>query len=223
MAWLGALTAALVLLGPPYFDTRFLIPIWPVLAVELGTRLAAVRVRLRLVQRALVGIGLAASVLAASTSLARVPLAPTYWRAAGLIDDLVREHGISTLVNVGNSAAWNVCKTGLINELREHPENCFVLHDLTKLPDDRSRSLLKKAGAIVVLDRALIPPALRQSSPGLNRGYDALVNTLATDPSFSRVALRETVGLPHLSVYVRREPLKAAQDTSKNAGGNSRY
>ena len=142
MAWLGFVTAALILLVPPYFDSRFLIPIWPVLAVELGTRLAAFSPRLGLAPKAVVGLGLSASIIAAAMTVARVPIVPTYWHAALLIDDLVRQHGASTVVNVGNSSAWNVCKTGLINELRDRPENCFVLHDLTKLADDHSRRLL---------------------------------------------------------------------------------
>ena len=223
MAWLGFVTAALILLVPPYFDSRFLIPIWPVLAVELGTRLAAFSPRLGLAPKAVVGLGLSASIIAAAITVARVPIVPTYWHAALLIDDLVRQHGASTVVNVGNSSAWNVCKTGLINELRDQPENCFVLHDLTKLADDRSRRLLSRADAILVLDRSEIPQSLRASSPGLNRGYDTLVASLETDPRFSRVAPPTTIGLPHLSVYVRREPLDHARETPKNQDGNGRY
>jgi 4-amino-4-deoxy-L-arabinose transferase-like glycosyltransferase len=36
MAWLGAGIAGIILLYPTYFDTRFLLPIWPVLAVAMG-------------------------------------------------------------------------------------------------------------------------------------------------------------------------------------------
>ena len=38
---------------------------------------------------------------------------------------------MASLANVGNIADWNVCKTGLINELRDNPNDCFVLHDLS--------------------------------------------------------------------------------------------
>jgi Dolichyl-phosphate-mannose-protein mannosyltransferase len=223
MACLGALTAAAILLVPPYFDTRFLIPIWPVLAVELGSLLASFSTRLPLLPKGLLGLGLTCSMLAASNSLARVPLAPTYWHAAGLIDELVSTYGISTLVNVGNCSAWNVCKTGLINELRDHPANCFVLHDLTQLADGRSRRLLSRADAIVVLDRSEIPRSLVQSSPGLNRGYDTLVQSLEADPRFFRPTTRTTSGLPHLAVYIRRQPLDQARETPKNPASNSRY
>ena len=94
--------------------------------------------RLDAVPKVLVGFGLAASVLAACVNVAREPVNPTYWKTAGLIDDLVGRFGISNLVNVGNRASWNVCKTGLINELRAEPGNCFVLHDMTKLSADRA-------------------------------------------------------------------------------------
>ena len=69
---------------------------------------------------------------ASAVAVAREPLFPTYWKTTGLIDELVDRFGVSNLVNVGNCAAWNVCKTGLMNELRHDPGSCFVLHDLTK-------------------------------------------------------------------------------------------
>ena len=85
-------------------------------------------------RRSLVGLGFAGSLVCSTAAVAREPLFPTYWKTTGLIDDLVNRFGVSNLVNVGNCAAWNVCKTGLMNELRDEPGNCFVLHDLTKVP-----------------------------------------------------------------------------------------
>jgi Dolichyl-phosphate-mannose-protein mannosyltransferase len=223
MAWLSALAAAAILLYPPYFDSRFLVPIWPVLAVAIGTTLAAFSIRLHFLPRAIVGFGLACSMASASTGLAVVPQVVTYWHATELIDELVTQHGVSTLVNLGNSSAWNVCKTGLINELRDQPENCFVLHDLTKLAGDRAGRLLTRADAVVVLDRSEIPQSLRDSSPGLNRGYETLIERLASDPRFCRIRPRQTIALPQLTIYVRRTPLDQARETPKSRGVNDRY
>ena len=93
-------------------------------------------------------------VVSAAFSVARAPAITTYWNTAALIDDLVREYGISTLGNVGNCAEWNVCKTGLTNELRDQPASCFVLHDLTKLRPDDARRHLAQFDAVVVLGPA---------------------------------------------------------------------
>jgi len=215
MAWLGAGTGAVILLCPSYFDSRFLLPIWPALAVDLGTRLRAMLIRLDFTPKVLVGLGLTASVLAAAVMVAREPFNPTYWRTAGLIDDLVGRYGITNLVNMGNCASWNVCKTGLINELREKPGDCFVLHDLTKLSADRAHQRLSRADAVVVLGRSDLAESILRSSPGLNRGYGAMVESLDTDPRFSLVALPAMSGLPHLRVYVRKGRLEAVGHTSK--------
>ena len=52
----GAGTAAAILLCPSYFDARFLLPIWPVLAVDLGTRLRSLAEPARSVPKVLVGL-----------------------------------------------------------------------------------------------------------------------------------------------------------------------
>ena len=43
------------------------------------------------------------------------------WGAKRLIDDLVAHHQVAMIGNVGNCGDWNVCKTGLVNELRATP------------------------------------------------------------------------------------------------------
>ena len=132
MAWLGAGIAAAVLLYPAYFDTRFLLPIWPVLAVAIGECLHRSAIRLAAIPKTLVGLGFAGSLLLALLTVVREPSFTTYWETTGMIDELVERYGVSNLLNVGNCAAWNVCKTGLMNELRDDPGSCFVLHDLTQ-------------------------------------------------------------------------------------------
>ena len=123
--------ATAVLMVPSYFDTRFLLPLWPAVSVALGGPTARLVASLGFVPRMLAGAGLAASVSISAIGLAREHVAPTHWSAARLIDRLVSRHGVSSLANVGNIETWNVCKTGLINELRSNPADCFVLHDLS--------------------------------------------------------------------------------------------
>ena len=110
--------ATVVLMVPSYFDTRFLLPLWPAVSVALGGPIARLVAGLGFVPRALAGAALAASVSISAIGLAREPVAPTHWSAARLIDQLVSRHGVSSLATVGNIETWNVCKTGLINELR---------------------------------------------------------------------------------------------------------
>jgi hypothetical protein len=215
MAWLGAGIAAVSLLLPAYFDTRFLLPIWPVLAVALGTGVSLQLTKLRAIPRSLIGIGFVVSIACATVAVIREPLFPTYWKTTAFIDDLVTRFGVSNLLNVGNCAGWNVCKTGLMNELRDEPGNCFVLHDLTKAADARAKQLLKQADAVVVLGRSDLSDAVLQVAPGLNRGYQGLVRSLMADPEFLLMPITATEGLPELSVFVRQNRLDQARKILK--------
>jgi hypothetical protein len=205
MAWLGGGIAAAPLLFTSYFDPRFLLPIWPVFAVAIGTCLSLRMPLASAVTRSLCGAGLAASVVCAMVAVAREPIFPTYWKTTALIDDLVRNRGVSNLLNVGNCAGWNVCKTGLMNELRDDPGNCFVLHDLTKLSEPRARQLLKQGDGVIVLGRADLTDAVLQVAPGLNRGYGQLIESLHENPDFVEVPMAASQGLPELSVFVRSD------------------
>ena len=122
--------AVTILMIPPYFDSRFLLPLWPSTAVVLsgGSPIPRPAWSPRMAVRA---AGLAVSVALSVLFLVNEPVSNTSWRAQGLIDSSVSRYGITTLANVGNIAHWNVCKTGLINELRDRPGDCFVLHDLS--------------------------------------------------------------------------------------------
>ncbi len=213
MAALGAGIAAAILLYPTYFDTRFLLPIWPVVAVAISSWLCVQVTRIPFVSRSILGLGLAVSVACAGATAAGGSAFPTYWKTTALIDDLVIRYGVRTLVNVGNCPGWNVCKTGLMNELREDPESCFVLHDLTRASGPRADRLLNRADAVVVLGRSDLSDAALQISPGLNRGYLALLERLNDDSSFSRVTMPATDGLPELLVYLR--PSRIAQNREK--------
>ena len=208
--------AAAVLFYPTYFDSRFLLPIWPVLAVGIGLSLFSAANGLAAIPRIAIGVGLAGSLLLASISVVREPNFATYWGTTELIDELVNRYGVSNLVNVGNCEAWNVCKTGLMNELREKPGSCFVLHDLTRAGEGRAERLLEQADAVVVLGRSDLSEAVMQVVPGLNRGYGAAVENLGRNPAFRQVPLQTTRGLPVVSVFVRRTEFGQAGESSKS-------
>ena len=222
MAWLGAGTGAAVLLFPSYFDPRFLLPIWPVVAIELGRRFDFMMTSFHAFPRCLVSGGLAASVLLACAAVVRQPSTPTYWQTASLIDHLVSQYGVATLGNVGNCIEWNVCKTGLINELRDKPADCFVLHDLTKLPPERVRQVLTRFDAVVVLRRTDLPERLFDFSAGLNRSYGAVVENVTQDPQFVLIPTPPGGGLPHLSVYVKGSKLGQTEQSPRTYAGNHR-
>jgi 4-amino-4-deoxy-L-arabinose transferase-like glycosyltransferase len=216
MTWLGAGTSAAALLVPSYFDPRFLLPIWPLVAIELGRRFEAILLRFHAFPRCLVSGGLAASVLLACAPIVRQPTIPTYWQAASLIDHLVSQYGVATLANVGNCIEWNVCKTGLINELRDKPADCFVLRDLTNLPPERIRHVLSRFDAVVVLEQTDLLE--RQSSllPGLNGSYRKVVDNVTEDPQFVLVPAPAGIGgLPHLSVYVKETKLGQTERSAR--------
>ncbi len=220
MAWLGFGTSAVVLLYPSYFDPRFLLPIWPVLAIDIGRRFHLMMASLNATPRLLLGGGLAASLLLASTALIRGPSNHTYWDTGAMIDDLVQQYGITTLGNVGNCAEWNVCKTGLLNELRDRPADCFVLHDLTKLPPERARKMLDRFDAVVILSRTDSPEKQFVYPPGTNRSYGPVVENLTQNPLFVAVPTPVREGLPHLSVYVKQSKLRGTEKLASTVARN---
>jgi hypothetical protein len=206
LVWASAATAAVLLLIPVYFDVRFLLPIWPALAVDLGRRSASWRSpHGTLAPRVLFGSGLAAAIANAIFMVATAAPIATYWQTATLIDGLVNDYKIATLGNVGNCAEWNVCKTGLINELRDQPENCFVLHDLTKLPAAEAEKHLGQFDAIIVLGGSQMQQSQLRRAPGLNRSYSAIADTLSHDKRFVRFEPPAWAGLPQAVVYIREQ------------------
>ena len=127
----STLVATAVLMIPAYFDTRFLLPLWPSIAVAAGGALAEVLSGLAFRPRAVIAAAFACCLGVSVAAAVGEPAATTCWAARGLIDQMVSRYGVATLANVGNITDWNVCKTGLINELRDNPGDCFVLHDLS--------------------------------------------------------------------------------------------
>ena len=202
---LGAASGAVLLLIPPYFDPRFLLPIWPSLAVALspalrdaswgGGRILAVATN------ALLLAGLAGSASRVGTGEAH----GTSWGARGLIDHLVSTYHVKTIYNVGNCADWNVSKTGFVNELRADPGDCFVLHDLSRADPEEYARRIPGADAVVALDRGRIPAGWFAYGPELNKGCDRMIDLLDHDRRFSRVAFPRERHLPPLLVYVKKK------------------
>ncbi len=77
---------------------------------------------------------------------------------------------MTTLANVGNIADWNVCKTGLINELRDQAGNCFVLHDLSAESAEGWHARLARFDAVVVLEPEAFPAGFLSCRAGTQSG-----------------------------------------------------
>ena len=203
IALLAAGGAALALLVPSHFDPRFLVPIWPSVAVSLacqGSREIARRPLTAMAAVTLLSLGMVES---ARSMLGEEPRT-THWAASALIDDLQRRFGVRLIVNVGDSPDWNVCKTGLINERRRDPDGCHVLHDLSRLSGTALDDRLRRAEALVVLQPDAIPDQLATSAPGLNRALGTLQGSSALD-RFEVVEFRGGDPLPPMTVLVRRD------------------
>src|SRR5271157_696787 len=200
----STLVAAGALMIPAYFDTRFLLPLWPSIAVALGVALAQAFRGLTFRPRVAIGAALAAGLAASIAGVVGEPASTTCWAARGLIDQIVSRYGVATLANVGNMADWNVCKTGLINELRDNPGDCFVLHDLSAESAEELRRRLPRFDAVIVLETGAFPAGFVAAAPGLNCAYPSIFSTIEADPALVRLDGLPLEGLPPLTVYVWR-------------------
>jgi hypothetical protein len=219
MTLASVFTATTVLMFPPHFDTRFLLPLWPAVAVVLSGPAARIHAGMAGLPRFVMGAGLIAASLISAVGLLRAHVTTTSWDTGALIDELVSRHGISNLANVGNTEAWNVCKTGLINELRKTPEDCFVLHDLSAETVQGLKERLPRFDALVVLDQGAIPADFLTAAPGLNRAYTQMSERIITDTGLVRASGLPLDGLPPMSVYLRTRGDGRTVVESKPAAG----
>lgn len=185
---------------PTYFDPRFLAPAWPAMAVALAGLLAP---RGRCVSIAAVLV-LGAGASWSFAALRHEPRTTTYWAARDLIDEMVERHGVHRLGNVGDTGDWNVCKTGLVNELRPVPGDCHVLQDLSRAAPESLADRLARLDAVVILDDSPLLDDMRRAAPGLNRAREAIGPALAASGRFVRVEAPSRASLPPMRVYVRR-------------------
>ncbi len=203
LALLGAGSGTLILLLTSHFDPRFLLPVWPALAVSLGGFLRATTLRSGRAGASIVYGAVAVGVAMSWTAMIREPSSTTHWEARQLIDDLTATYQIRTLANIGDMPDWNVCKTGLINEFRANPSDCFVLFNLSQSRPEELETQLGRLDAVVVLDREAFPPGHLEYLPGFNRAYGSVARALSQN-RYDRVETPTLAGLPPLSVYVRR-------------------
>jgi hypothetical protein len=152
---------------------------------------------------------------AAAIAAVGEPVSTTCWAARDLIDQLVNRYSIANLANVGNIEGWNVCKTGLINELRENPDDCFVLHDLSAESAEGLRRRLPRFDAVAVLEPSAFPPEFLTAAPGLNRAHPLISEIIQADPALVRLKGLPVEGLPALAIYIRRR--NGAQDRAAPA------
>ena len=199
------LSSTAVLLVPTYFDPRFLLPAWPAMAIGFGAVLVQIRPSRDRLAAFATAAALALAVFGSSRQLAAEPKTTTFWAARSLIDHLVMHHRAANLVNVGNCRDWNVSKTGLVNEFRPNPRDCFVLHDLSGSAPGEFLRRLETAEAVVALDRSKLPPTWFDYGPRLNQSCDFAVAHLRGDERFRRVEDFPTADLPPILVFVRRD------------------
>ena len=211
IAILASAGAAVALLFPSHFDPRFLSPIWPAVAVALaawGSREIAGRPLVAMAAAALLVLGGVGSM---NAMLGEEPRT-THWKASALIDEIHRRFGVRLIVNVGDAPDWNVCKTGLINEYRRDPDDCHVLHDLSRLAGDVLDDRLRRAEALIVLQPNAIPDQIADDAPGLNRGLGALEGSPAFD-RFEAIESEALDGLPPITVLIRRDLIDRVAST----------
>ncbi|HWT78915.1 MAG TPA: hypothetical protein VN648_08930, partial [Candidatus Methylomirabilis sp.] len=91
-----------------------------------------------------------------------------------------------------------------INELRDDPGDCFVLHDLSAESAEGLRARLPRFDAVLVLETAAFPSGLLAAAPGLNRAYPSIFSTIAADSGWVRLDGLPLEGLPPLTIHVRR-------------------
>jgi hypothetical protein len=200
----GALSGILILLLPSYFDPRFLLPVWPALAVVSGGVLASLDSRLRL-SKWLICPLLVGCVYFSWQGNVSEPRLTTYWSTQRLLDDLVHQRHANMIGNVGNTPAWNVCKTGLMNELRDSPSDCYVLHDLSQATPEIMKRRLSRFDAVLILDPQALPKHILEQSPGLNRAYAAAATLVTNDARFERLPLQVAGNMPPVQVFVKRK------------------
>ena len=203
MALLGFAITAIALLLPSYYETRFLLPAWPAVAVVIGGRCCAAAalpgMRWKVGLASLLALSAAYSLVVVDRERAQTR-STTYWDAGAAVAALMTEHGVHTIGNVGNAPDWNCTKLRLTSRLRADAADC-EFRDLSRFGPEELAEALQGCDALFVLDRHLLP-SLMLNTPAMNRAYDALPEVLGG--RFEPVALAEGLDLPRLQVYVRR-------------------
>jgi hypothetical protein len=181
-ALLTSVTAAGLFLTLSYYETRFVAPVWPTLAVCLAGAVRPIGGRLgfaRGAALALIVAGVFVSEWTFRATLAENPWA-TDWACARLLEDLPGDARPLQVGLVGDAPEWNIWKVNLLNETTSRPGD----RKFTNLSRETEASLPTAAAncdVLIVFRRDLIPVANLASSPTFNRTYSSLDRYLS-DP-----------------------------------------
>jgi 4-amino-4-deoxy-L-arabinose transferase-like glycosyltransferase len=201
---------AIVLLIPTFFDSRFLVPAWSAMTVVLAALLDRFSLEGRRWRRAAPFVLVGAVMASTITAFVDQHRWVTHWNLEGVIQGLIRQHGVRTLASLGNTGDWNFFKLRLINDLRlarEGPSadpDSLEVFDLALLTPEELERRLERIDALVMLDRSQVPAEFLRFAPLVNRAYADI------DPVLGQIAARftEIAGdrhvPPRFHVYVRR-------------------
>ncbi len=118
-----------MMLMSPYFNSRFMQPAWPLLAVAAGCYSALVWTRMATVIRYCI-IGLLVTAIGYSLmTLVTQREEQIPWSLAAALDQISESGAEGIICNVGSTAQWNIYKLRAINETREGRRD-ITLRDL---------------------------------------------------------------------------------------------
>jgi hypothetical protein len=209
----GTAFGAAILLVTTYFESRFLLPVWPAMAIVIGALLQRFMSEGRpwrsVATASVLAIGLGCS----TTSLYDQPRRVTDWNFGGIIRSLAANPNIRNLGVLGDTPDWNSSKVRLIGDLNkvrwigvqgDKRQGRLMLASLSFLSSDEVERELDRMDALVVLDRRQVPDSMFRYAPLVNRGYATIDQALRKRADrFVEVEADPEVA-PRHHVYVRR-------------------
>jgi hypothetical protein len=209
----GAAFGAAILLLTSHFESRFLLPVWPAMAIVIGALLQGFMSEGRpwrsVATASVLAIGLGCSI----TSLYGQPRRVTYWNLGGVIQRLAANPNIRTLGVLGDTADWNVNKVRLIADLNKvrwtgvqkyKQQGCLMFVSLQTLSPDEVKRELDRIDALAFLDRRQIPDHVFRDAPLINRGY-AIIDQALRERADRFAEVEADPEVPRrYHIYVRR-------------------
>jgi len=191
---------------PSYYETRFLLPLVPTVAVLLAWIVAASVRDSGTAWKWLAHVLVFATLAYSFVWVYRANLHPpvVYWDAKEILERLATYH-VKRIGNIGNSADWNCSKLRMIGRTNRASAACEYV-EISRLREDDAARETAACDAVFVLDYEAIPKGYLQYAPGQNRGYTAAVRALKH--GFKELPVRElTEGnvLPKMRLFIRNE------------------
>jgi hypothetical protein len=222
----GFTLGAIVLLVPSYFESRFLLPAWPAMAIVIAAGLEHFGLPGRSWRRAVPQVVLLSALGWSINIFCNQHCWVTYWSLEGVMQQLVRDHGVKTLGLLGNTGDWNFFKFRLINDLRLEREDHAAAQRPLEITDFSRRSRddlargLDETDAFAMLNSEQLPAEWVRDAPLLNRAYADI------DREFSNVVGRfmeveaDQHVPPRFHVYVRRPGSEPACPAPRSDGAS---